>query len=142
MCAFSGCGFSEITLPESLECIEKSAFFKCKNLINVTVPRGVETVNTDLFEGCTTLESVILPEGITTICTGAFEDCNIKSMELPNTLVKMEGGAFGQTGMTQVVLYFKGEEYSVEKGNMKEIWTRIEENAASATDNSAVDGSN
>lgn len=141
-CALGGCGFSEITLPKSLKCIENNAFNGCENLKSVTVPGDIKTINYCLFEGCTNLESVILSEGITTISTGAFEDCNIKSMKLPDTLVKLENGAFGQTGMTQVVLYFKGEEYSVEKGNMKAIWTSIEENAASTIETSATSETN
>lgn len=137
--AFAGCGFSEITLPVSLRYMEGCAFFKCESLQSITIPENTTIIGESVFDSCTNLETVNLPDTLIAIQGYAFVKCyNLKNITLPNGIQKMAADAFMKD--KDITILYKGESYTYEERNTLE--TLIAENAASATDNSAADGTN
>ena len=74
--AFLGCrGMTELTLPNTLECIEWGAFRGCSGLTELTLPNSVESIGESAFSGCSGLTELTLPNSVTSIEGYAFFDC-------------------------------------------------------------------
>lgn len=76
--AFSYCGFSSITIPNSVTSIGDDAFEYCYNLTSVAIPKGVTSLGIGVFSGCESLTTVIVEEGNTVYdsrdnCNGIIE---------------------------------------------------------------------
>ena len=120
--AFSGCAFTEIVLPESIEVIGPLAFASCENLQKVNFPVGLKFIGehafinndsfTELhldcpelvaaggsFAECMSLEKVYVnaPEISNAMFAG---DNNIKSVEIGNSVERIGVQAFN--GMNNV----------------------------------------
>ena len=68
MSAFENCeSLLNISIPESVEIIEKDAFGSCKNLKEVYLPHAVEVSTSDSpFSCCKQLKKVICPYSFST----------------------------------------------------------------------------
>ncbi len=71
--AFRACGFTEITLPDTLRIIDEYAFYKV-NLDHIIIPNGVKTIANNAFYQNTssTLAYIVLPETLTDLQVLAF----------------------------------------------------------------------
>lgn len=108
-----------VTLPDSLEQIERDAFrattleevrfganlkrlgqgcfSNCTNLIHITLPKNVTTIEPACFEGCMRLTTVELPAGLQRLGGAAFECCYaLKTIQLPSSLTEIEDSTFKQ----------------------------------------------
>ena len=119
--AFSGCNkLKDVVLPEGLEVIGhsvftspyitgliipsnvtntydtygESPFFGCKKLETVIFAEGRSEIPDRILEGCQSVKTIVLPEGITSIGFMAFRGIGIETVELPNSLERIEYGAF------------------------------------------------
>ena len=54
--AFYFCGIHSLELPDSLEVLDQSAFFKCNNLEYVRLPQNVRYIGKWVFHGCNRLK--------------------------------------------------------------------------------------
>ena len=70
--AFENCRMTSITIPSSVEEIEKDAFRSCHGLKEITIPEGVTTINTFSFSFCSELNIVRLPSSLKAIGPSAF----------------------------------------------------------------------
>ncbi len=69
------------------------------------IPSDVKTIGHSAFAGLTKLDNVELPEDLLTIENNAFSDCvRLKSVKLPESLQKIGEGAFGRTGLSEIVI--------------------------------------
>ena len=57
-CAFSGCAFASITLPERLTTIEANAFEWCAKLTSIVIPASVTRIEMEAFYPCDSLATV------------------------------------------------------------------------------------
>ena len=64
-----------VTIPDGVTTIGKSAFQACNSLISVTIPSSVTTIEQGAFLGCLNLTSVNIPDSVTTIGKFAFDGC-------------------------------------------------------------------
>jgi hypothetical protein len=104
--AFQNCeNMTSITLPESVNSIERYAFEACKNLVSVNIPKGVAAIKEYTFSGCSSLSSVNIPNGVTTIGERAFEGCsNLTTITLPEGLTAIGTYAFSKCGLSEMTL--------------------------------------
>lgn len=61
--AFDGSGITSISLPSSLEEIEKDAFYRCDNLTSLTIPASVVSIGETIAYGCSSLMEIIVEDG-------------------------------------------------------------------------------
>lgn len=63
-----------ITIPDSVKCIKKNAFFDCCNLTEIDLPYNLEVIEAGAFFG-TGLTAVEIPKNVTDIGKFAFACC-------------------------------------------------------------------
>lgn len=85
---------TNIILPNTLSRIHASAFEKCRNLTYIKIPNGVTDIYSSAFIDCEKLEEVVFNKGLERIWTSAFKNTNIKKLDFPKSLIKIEGFAF------------------------------------------------
>ena len=89
--AFSGCtGLTEIELPPQLEEVDGGLFSRCSELKEITIPSSVKTIGARAFQYCTKLESVTMSEGLREIEYQAFYCTNLKSLNIPKSVERLE----------------------------------------------------
>ena len=101
---FANSGLERLHIPATAA-IGNKAFDKCLSLVEVEFADGFRTLGSSLFTGCTALANVILPESVTTIGSQTFYGCTaLQNIELPEGLEDLGQGAFGNSGLTGVVI--------------------------------------
>lgn len=94
----------DVIIPDGVIRIADSAFNGNENITSLTVPDSVQRIETGAFAHCPQLTRVSLPDGIQTI-----------------------GGVYGFAGDTDVVITYRGKEYTYEE--LEELVDRVwEEN--------------
>lgn len=73
--AFQNLSIAQITLPDTVETIERTAFAGCSELTAFRVPANVSVLTYAMFQGCTSLETVYIPETVTFIENDIVKDC-------------------------------------------------------------------
>lgn len=75
--AFGECGFSHITLPDSIASAQAGAFINNEHLKSITIPAGMEGIGAACFENNAVLDSVTFLTNIHTLTIGnnAFNLC-------------------------------------------------------------------
>ena len=56
--------------------IGANCFYLCYNLTSITIPNTVETINESAFRNCSGLTEVILPASLTAVGRRMFQDCS------------------------------------------------------------------
>ena len=79
-------GIRNLTIPESVENIERYAFSSCPSLESVTIPKSARCIGEVAFFGCS-LRSVSIPESVESIDMGAFLNCSsLRSVTIPKSV--------------------------------------------------------
>lgn len=103
--AFSYSSLTNLTLPTSLTNIGYSTFRACFYLKSLTIPENVQAIGASSFYDCNKLTNVIILASLKTIPPHAFYGCTqLKSITLPQSLVSVETGVFGVTGLINIKL--------------------------------------
>ncbi|WP_164997225.1 leucine-rich repeat domain-containing protein [Clostridium minihomine] len=125
--AFEKSTLTEIIIPEGVTSIGNSAFQDCAQLVKVQIPKSVTKIGRDTFTRSAWLEqypndmviinnmlvkyknndavSVALPAGLKTINITAMSDLhNLTSISIPNTVTRIEEGAFSGSGIKNLVI--------------------------------------
>ena len=81
----------KITIPESVEIIEESAFSCCRNLVDVVMPKRLKDLGREAFQFCDKLYSIKIPDGVEVLRYKTFDDCKkLKEIYLPSSLKDIE----------------------------------------------------
>ena len=92
--AFTGCAFTSITLPNSLNYIGKFTFKRC-GFTTIDLPEGLVEIGQEAFCSCSNLTSVTFRKNLKTIGLSAFNGCpNLSTLRLPTSLVSIADNAF------------------------------------------------
>ena len=76
--AFNGSNIETVTLPDTIEMIEKGAFKNCKKLKSVhglENCNGLKEIKADTFSCCEALQEISFPNTIESIGSSAFKEC-------------------------------------------------------------------
>lgn len=76
----------EYVIPDSVTSIGYGAFCYCDELIKLTVGKGIAVIDYCLLFGCDNIETVILPETLTKIDSGAFKYSGVKYIDIPDSV--------------------------------------------------------
>ena len=118
--AFSGCtGLTEIELPPQLEEVDGGLFSRCSELKEITIPSSVKTIGARAFQYCNKLESVTLSEGLREIEYQAFYCTNLKSLNIPKSVERLE---YDMVGGCQHLAYITIEPQSQLKETEPDYW--------------------
>lgn len=72
---------TSISIPSTVNRIEKNAFNSCSSLISVNIPEGVTYIGQNAFSYCTALPTITIPTTIASMGNDAFEGCtNLKTI--------------------------------------------------------------
>ena len=104
--AFCESNVIKVNLPDSLECIGKSAFYRSQKLEIVNFNDNLDNIARFAFGGCTKLDNIKLPSALKVINEYTFEDCiSLKNISLPETLSKIDSYAFSScTSLEKITL--------------------------------------
>ena len=82
--AFAICGdkLKEITIPNSVNYIDRYAFMNCSGLTSIVIPNSVRFIGDCAFCNCYNLSKVMIPENVTEIGYNVFGRCR-KLCEIP-----------------------------------------------------------
>ena len=104
--AFEGCSSLSYpdTLPGSLKKIGNSAFKGCTSLTKITIPGSVKTFGKKAFSGCTSLKGVTIQDGVKELNEGIFENCSsLISITIPDGINNIPVKAFNKcTNLSKV----------------------------------------
>ena len=93
--AFRGTGLVSFRLPLTIDHVEKSLFWDCRELRHVELHEGVRSIGGYAFYDCIELEAIVLPEGLKKIESNAFYHCtSLKELKIPSTVEMVDYSAF------------------------------------------------
>ena len=99
----------ELVVPEGVRVLRKEAFHFCKSLKRVTLPDSLEIIEDSAFYGCKSLEELVVPEGVRVLRKNAFCICeSLKRVTLPDSLEIIEDSAFYGCKSLETVALGKG----------------------------------
>ena len=110
--AFFSCGVKEIVIPKSVTVIEKGAFFDCEELEKVVIKGKIKTLKGSTFNQCPNLKKLNLPNTLKKIETNAISYCGIETITLPASVTTVENAAIAScTNLYQVICKGKNTEF-------------------------------
>lgn len=84
-----------VIIPNTVELIENSAFYGCKQLKFIVIPDSVKLIGDSAFQNCPNLEYVIIGNGCTSIGDICFKGCEkLKAVQLGTSVKTIGDGAF------------------------------------------------
>ena len=110
--AFDHAGFTEVTIPGSVETIKDNAFAFCRKLKTVSVPEGTVSLGRSVFQWCDSLTSVTLPASLKEIGQAIFVACKkLKSVRIADhhPALVMMGGALVSRQDMRLIWYPQAE---------------------------------
>ncbi len=92
--AFENCdGITEIVIHDKVKILGKRAFWNCKALVKVTVGSGVKRIDDEAF-AYGFIEELTLKRGIEEIGESVFYMCKMTTLNIPDSVKKIEKSAF------------------------------------------------
>ena len=87
----------EVTLPASIQKIEKYAFCGCRGIETVIFEDGIQLTQLEdwVFNGCESIKNITLPEGLKKIGENCFLVTGLEYIYIPSTVDEIGYGAFG-----------------------------------------------
>ncbi len=81
---------SNVSIPDTVEVIGRSAFENNLYVKKVTIPKSVKTIEEYAFWGCPNLETVVLGKGLTEVGDFAFSSCErLKEVTIPDNIQRI-----------------------------------------------------
>ncbi|MDE5897846.1 MAG: leucine-rich repeat domain-containing protein, partial [Treponemataceae bacterium] len=127
--AFSCCGLTQISLPDSVVSVGANTFGNSERLESVRLPAGLRTLAPYMFSGCTALKRVEMPvevdgfpeglfsgcaslpeipfrAGIRSLPAGVVEGCaSLTSLVIPDSVTEIAAGAISGCGRLKTIVF-------------------------------------
>ncbi len=85
----------KVTIPDSVKTIEEYAFWGCSNLEKVVIGKGLKEISDFTFSACGSLEEVVIPDNVQRIGIMAFADCTtLTDIYIPASVIDIHTTAF------------------------------------------------
>lgn len=85
----------KVVIPASVKTIEEYAFWGCGKLESVALGKGLKEISDFAFSSCEKLKEVMIPENITRIGIMTFADCTgLEKIYIPPTVMDIHSTAF------------------------------------------------
>ena len=84
----------EVSLPEGLISLGKSAFLSCAQIQEIRLPKSLKTLGDGALAGCRSLTEIELPEGLEMIDSYALASCDFTSVVIPASVTEMGFAVF------------------------------------------------
>lgn len=116
--SFSGCGFTNLEIPDNVTKAGSNCFTGCNNLKSVKISKNLLTIPAYMFSQCPRLENINMADSIKKIDDAAFKGCGVVNLQLPSNLEYMGYGAFaGCMSISKIMLpatikYIEGEAFN------------------------------
>ncbi len=101
----------EYVIPDSVTKLGYDAFCYCDELTKLTVGKGITEIDYCLLFGCDNVETVILPETLTKLDSGAFKYSGIKYIDIPDSVTYLGCEAMTDCPHLETVNIGKGVSY-------------------------------
>lgn len=101
----------EYTVPDSVTCIYPGAFRYCNGLTKLTVGKGITVIDFIMLYGNDNIETVILPDTLTKLDGGAFKYSGIKYIDIPDSVTYLGSEAMTGCSRLKTVNIGKGVSY-------------------------------
>ena len=103
--AFANCiKLKKVNLPYGIKEIGSGAFAGCSSLKEIIIPDSVVEIGEEAFVGCKKLTKVKLSKNLTVIKEDSFSCCNIKSIQIPNKVIRIEEDAFASNQIESIII--------------------------------------
>ncbi len=115
----------EYVIPDSVTKIGVGAFCYCNELTKLTIGKGITVIDNPLLFHCDNIETVILPETITRLDDGAFKYSGIKYIDIPDSVTYLGCEAMIACERLETVIIGKGvsfiHEWAIGGSSLKKI---------------------
>lgn len=101
----------EYTVPDSVTYIYPGAFRYCNGLTELTIGRGITVIDFIMLYGNDNIETVILPDTLTKLDGGAFKYSGIKYIDIPDSVTCLGSEAMTGCFRLETVNIGKGVSY-------------------------------
>ena len=103
----SNSSIENVIIPDQVKVIDESTFDTCKNLKKVTFGKNITTIGDGAFANCTALKTIKLPNNLKNIEEIAFVNTSLKSVIIPDSVVKIGASAFDKDVKLKKPSYLK-----------------------------------
>ncbi len=97
---------SEVIIPDNVVRIKNQVFYRCKFLTKIVIPNSITEIGEHTFADCYQLEFVQFPEKLVSIGKYAFANTRLSHIKLPESITKIEEGAFYGCSFLESALIF------------------------------------
>lgn len=101
----------EYVIPDSVTTLGYGAFCYCDELTRLTVGKGITVIDCCLLFGCDNIETVILPDSLIKLDSGAFKHSGIKYIDIPDSVTYLGCEAMASCHRLETVKIGKGVSY-------------------------------
>lgn len=106
--AFKDASISSVVIPDTVEYIDKKAFYECVSLSKVTLPTSLKEISSEAFANCTYLKWAPLTNSLVTIGEKAFYNTILETVDIPQTVTSIGNEAFYLCPFRDFSLYCNG----------------------------------
>lgn len=99
---------TSVSMPDTVERIEETAFCNCVNLAQVELSEVLEYIGEWAFSGCKSLTTIGLPDSLQTIDMYAFSACSLTNIGFPGGKITLGREAFSHNPL-QYLEYLNAE---------------------------------
>ena len=115
----------EYVIPDSVTDIVQNAFNHCKGLTKLTIGKGITVIDFSMLFHCDNIEAVILPNTLTKLDGGAFKYSGLKHIDIPDSVTYLGCEAMTACERLETVNIGKGvsfiHEWAIGNSSLKEV---------------------
>lgn len=103
---FSGANtVTSLTIGSGVTEIGGHAFADCTGLPSIAIPDSVQTIRNFAFRNCNSATSITLGRALSTVMPGAFSGSKITELTIPENIIRLAGGSFGDSTQLKTVYF-------------------------------------